>query len=270
MLKKILIVFYSVILSFFLFACDDESKSFELSDEIISELKKYLLDSVSNNMLFSMSFYEKVDYVIKNQKMMYVKSSVEDFYYACAYYTDETDEVYFHCDDYIWQGYHKSEDIQEFYNGNYLIAAFQINGTTTKVDLINNDIIESKVEFCQFYEPIFSNGINVESSLIIDESLIYFLFSSDDYIFIPQNYYTFKVASFPCVEINGGIHITHPVSILYSDGSEQYYNLKSNFGSYYEDLMKIMIVNKHSVIENDVTINYGLFEINSFVSLVKK
>ena len=95
------------------------------------------------------------------------------------------------------------------------------------------------------YTPKFENGVNVADKLYCDVS--YINFSSKDfrinseYILDTTEGRYYKLDDLICKKIKGRYYILQETKVGYKER-----NLESTFGSYYDELMEIMITDKYT------------------------
>ena len=242
-------------------------------EKLVAELVEYLQGLSWEHEIGETSLSIKIDEIKNGAQPLQVKFDPDKYYYVCAYYSPECPEeefLYCHADEYTWVGFSNEKNIQEYYNGVKLWAAFQINKTSLCIDLLPGDRKVPQIENFQGYFPVFENGVNTTSRSEYKNTFIYLNSSDSDVVYIGSNHILHDFVSIPYIELDGKCYIAQ---YLYTGDPYPAYKtqLKWEFGEYYDILTEIMITDKYTKVDKSGrTIYYGLFEINEFVDTVLK
>ena len=244
-------------------------KSINLSDNLINKLIIYLKNKFVEYEIGPTSFEIKIDRIKNGEDLMYVEYDNNNYYYACAYLNPAHDFEYIDyccCDKYIWVGYENENDIQKYYKGNELIVAFQINKASQKIDLLTNNNVDNNVEYYQIYKPLFTNNnYNVSSKIEFNKEFITITDFDNDLYF--SNNIKESLEYFDIIKLNDKIYFMVFINKIIENEIISENNLNYEFGKYYNELMNIMI---NVSISPENGYNYGLFEIEDIVNLIKK
>ena len=241
----------------------------DLIDSIVRylELEDWAIDPIIFN------FAERIDCILEGANAFYVTFNPDDYYYVCGYLPP--DSVHFleagrYCcvNSYTWVWFDNEADILEFYNGEQLVVALQVNRADSCKELLDRVSADYTAEHFQLYQTEFLDGVNVSPAIAFDQAFIFLPDLDQTDLYCCQDIYCFYSFSFSCVELDGEAYVTQ---MTYSEknGSGSYTNLERDFEGYYDDLMEIMIVDRYSnTSESGWFRTFGLFELNEFVSFL--
>lgn len=253
----------------------------ELGEEdigLIRSLSGYL--SVYHSMCHEQpdtSIAIKINQIKKGYQPLLVEFDTAVRYYVCGYYAEtHSGETDTHCCsmNYTWVRYEKEGDIWENYHGKDFMVAFQLNPAVSVRDI--RPVAESTPTFehMMIYQPDFRRFYNAAPPIEYDTPYIYmndFYYGRREHLrYAPSEDYA-DVANFPCVEIDGEVFITTPLSYVQSTGESGRYRVRNELGEYYDALNTIMVRDRYSVMdEKGVTRFYGLFSVEEFSEAVLK
>ena len=236
-----------------------------LPEELIGSINDFFKDLETEGVTLKPTLEDKLDTIKNGAQPVHVKFDPLQYYFACAYCDDpcENEKTDFCCSEkYIWRKFDNESDIEK-YNGNTdLIVSFQINKSKFVTDIISEKNAVPAIQYCQIYYPQFSGGINVAPCIYFDDTFIFLNDCANDTVY----YYDGKINSskIPCVELDGRFYATQ--SINYSIGSINTRPLHSEFGTYYDYLMGVMLTDKYDA----HAFPYGLFRLEDIAAIYKK
>jgi hypothetical protein len=145
---------------------------------LIAELIEYLYDL--SKAPWSEPIYlgeeDKINMVKGGMQALHVAFALENYYYVCGYINPEheRDEATYCCrEKYNWVRYKSEDDIQEYYNGEKIVVAFQINNMIFAKEILPNENTVPEIAHFQLYEPVFVDGLNVNASIDFFDTAIY-------------------------------------------------------------------------------------------------
>ncbi len=195
-----------------------------------------------------------------------VKLDAEKYYYMCGYYNcAHIDEAknYRCADAYTWVKFESADEIQEYYNDEKMVVAFQINETKDCQHLmpVNDDV--PVVAFYQMYTAEFADGYNVAAPYMCDEPRLVGDREGSNPLYFSDK------GNWPYVVLGGTFYLTERIYTDYPNGTRYTYSLEQSFGKYRDALMQVMITGKYSEIDEDGnTIHYGLFKLEDVVDIL--
>ena len=305
--KSIKVLLILLILIFALFACEqnvldenlpnDESgedqpsgdntqvAGVELTDkdsDLIATLVEYLKKTNVQIDLVGSTLEQKIN-KIKNGDVhpLLVDVDSNNYYFVCCYYdssrNDEKLIGHRNASEYTWVKYEGVESIKEKYNNKNFIRAFQINKSLIVKNILSGDE-DTKMDYFTTLSVEFVDGANVNPANVVSETFIYLCKSINSTIYYSHSIKGSSVDRIHCMKLDNQyyfpwlIGFTDP-QVGYTDHLEDEISV-SDLGEYYDDMIKIMIVNKYSETfsENGVnyTYHYGLFEIWEFTDAILK
>ncbi len=248
-------------------AMDEENN---LSKNLIFSLTEYLKNLHTEYEMPETSFVEKMEQIKNAHSSLHVKFNSSKYYYACAYYgSDHENEAETYCcvADYTWVRYDNEGDIREYRNDAPLVVAFQINQQLFARNIILDDTTNQEMEHYQVYQPVFEEGMNVASSIVFDSTFIYISqLANEQVIYHSVDAYNHDWITIPCIELEDQYYLIFPLYTEYTDGYRSEVNLVQEFGTYYDDLLNIMVTDQYDARDENGTTYYGLFEINDFTN----
>ena len=244
------------------------------SDLIVALLAS--LEELYKDILWpSVSFSSKIDAIKDGAQALHVVFDVNDYYFVCAYNSPDNEKIRY--EDCTWVKYDNETDIQEYYNGGKLVEAFQINKTLSVIDILSGDTSVPNVEHFQPHYPIFENGVNVATPIVVNETFIcvngfrYLNVANDKTIY---HYWgnRFELATISCVCLDGEYYLPFYLATL-EDGeifdAQQALStdqITYTLGDYYDAIINIMNTDKYNVEVNEkYTYRYGVVYIYDFV-----
>ncbi len=194
------------------------------------------------------------------------------YYFVCAYYHSNTHEERGYCcsaEYTTWVKYENASDIQNYYNGEKIAVAFQINRASLVTDILSDEASVPEAEHFRIYVPSFTNGFNTKEADAFEEIFIYLNPSdkSNIYYCIDVDYNEFN--TFQCVDVDGTLYIPIRLHTTYANGNSSDKDLYEELGEYYDVIMSFLEKNDpYIVVENGTTRTYGLISVDDFVDNV--
>lgn len=254
---------------------ENASEENGLTESLILSLTEYLQNLYAEYEMPEKSFANKIGEIKTLHSSLHVKFDSSKYYYACAYYpsTHEHETKMYCCAaDYTWVRFNDERDIQEYDNDALFVVAFQINMQSFARNISSNITTNQKIEHYQIYKPIFKDGFNIAPSIVFDSSFIYLNKKPEDHVI----YHTMDAndhdwLTIPCIELEDQYYLIFPLYTEYTDGYRSEVNLVQEFGEYYDDLLNIMVRDRHNMCdEKGRTTYYGLFSIDDFANDILK
>lgn len=243
----------------------------EKNEKLLSKLIKYLKDLHVNYDMIESPFCSKMGNIKSGAYAYQVAFDSENYYYICGYYNsthefEDYESVYKCCvDKYNWVKFESPEEISEYYNGEKLIVAFQINKARFVKNIFSDSVDVPQIEHFQIYDAVFENGLNIKDSICFDEMFIYLTHSKDSVEFHSVSSVEHRWITIYCVDINGESYIAIPLCRETSIGSGYSWDLEWEFGEYYNALTEILIKDRYSEKDkNDTVYYYGLLDFDEF------
>ena len=253
---------------------DNEDGTIKLKEDLIAALSFYL--KTFNTQLDKEASYNQLGSKLalsKNDEYtpLLVKLA-NKCYYVAAYYTPTHEYTYesvsFCCyDKYVWVGFENANEIKESWNGQSLVAAFQINPQDLCVNIKTgaNDVT---IEHFTFYKPEFVDGVALAPDIDYEKAFVYITNDDGKQIFCPHDSW-YRDPSIDCIEIEGSFYVKEYRSSQRIDKDYvEYANLYTAYGEYYEELQE-MFYGFYAVKDEEKTTNYTLFKIEDIVELIK-
>lgn len=205
-----------------------------------------------------------------------------EYYFVCGYENQKLTSI--HQEDYrakncTWFKFDSADEIPEYYNDEKCVFAFQVNKSSSIINLLGNDSIP-KVDHFLDYEPEFSDGFNTAYPLVFGETIYYVDtpggFYGFDHSADKINYYSTALFYNPwltlfTIEIDGTICIKIPSKTV--DGDSEVGNIELRFGEYYELFTDVIYKDAYMVkhLEFDSCMYfYSCIKIDDFVKVVNE
>lgn len=261
-------------------------KKQSIESDLIVNLVEYLDSLDAEYMMVSTSIGIKInqireDSVFKRQPV-HVEIDPSSYYFMCGYYNcthqDET-RAYTCAEKYNWVRFENADEIQEYYNGEKMIVAFQINESLFVKDVLTGDV--NVVGFTNFqpFDTQFTDGFNTNAPVVYDKTLV-FLYNKQ---FIPRKqldeahiyYFAEDWRSewdmFYCIRREGVYYVLIELYSISSNGYRYENDLTREFREYYDTLIDMIQKDEeYSVDKKGYTQYYGLIPMNDFVNAVLK
>ena len=241
-------------------------------NELIAELVDYLQELNAFHSVSYKSWEDKINDIKKGTQPIHIVFDSTQYYYVCGYFS-ETDRDYNHTDKYTWVRFKKEGDIQEYYNDERIIVAFQINTSSSAVDIVQNNRAVSKVEHFQLYKTQFVDGVNVNAAISFDETFIYLNSSDKHNIYYSTGWYYNPLVTLKCINFDGEYYLPYRLYQVYNnvESEVEWEYIEEDFGKYYDVLRRITVTeNYSSTSSSGVTTFYGLIPIEDFANEVLK
>lgn len=241
----------------------------ERERELIAALVEYLDQyNVDYDMADIDPLAVKIDKIKGGTQPLLVSFDPDSYYYVCGYYTENEShsEAHSYCcsSEYTWIEYQSVTDIQDSYNGEKCVVAFQVNKSKLVSDIRDESIAVPDIEHFQMFETRFVGGKNVNPPMDFSSEFIYLNSSDKDVIFYTiSTFHSWK--SISCIQLDGEYYIS--LSLEHRDG---YHSFEWEFDSYYDTLMEIMDTELYNNKTNDISHRYGLIGVRDFVNKVLK
>ena len=236
-----------------------------LSGELIGTINKFFEELRTEGETLKPTFEDKLDAIKNGAQPIHVKFDPLQYYFVCAYCDSpcENEKTDFCCSEkYIWRKFDNESEILEYNDNANLVVSLQMNKAQFCIDIVSQKNAVPSIQHCQIFYPQFSDGINVAPCIHFDDTFIFLNDCTNDIVY----YYNDKINSskISCVEMDGRFYATQ--SISYSIGSINTRPLHSEFGTYYDYLMGVMITDKYDA----YTFQYGLFRLEDIAAIYYK
>ena len=243
--------------------------------DLIAELVDYLNSLKVGHDMITYSVEDKIDQIKAGKQALHIAfDSTTSYYFVCGYLNSshEFEDVANCCpEEYTWVRYRKENEIQEYYDGQKIAVAFQINKATFAKDILPSDKKVPEIEHFQLYVLEFVDGFNVKAPITFNETCIYLNSSDKKTVYYSKDKYNYVNCNLPCVFYNYQYYVIDIALIEYSDGSSTKYDFEERYGKYYDILMGIMIADRGvAVIGERITVYYCLIPLEDFVNNVLK
>ena len=176
-----------------------------------------------------------------------------NYYYVCGYFTDdhESESKYYCCPrKYTWIIVESEKDIPEKYKELNFIVAFQMNKTSSAINIATNEAVSTQIEHYMKYVPQFVDGKNIAKKIDVDFTYICFVNHDNAYHFDTTTDYFHDTYTLNCIEIEGKWYL------LYKVKRE---DMELHFGEYYESLIGVT---------KDYDKDHVIIEFNDFAEAV--
>ncbi len=237
---------------------------------------KYNFDMPNNN------YETKMNHIKRGNQGLYVKFNSEEFYFVCAYSHSghESEREDYCCKTlYKWVRFDNADEIVEYYGDNKFVVAFQINKSLFCKDIFTMESATVNMEHYQTYMPVFVEGVNIAQGLTFGETYVYIypndmifdycLFQNPRMIYHSFDCYYHDWVVFRCVEIGDIDYLKVHLHYEREDGHSGDLNIHSEFGEYYEDLMRVMITDQYSEYDKlGYRYDCGLFMIDDLINII--
>ena len=245
------------------------------SSDLIVALLAFWKELNEDILWSSVSFSSKIDAIKDGAQALHVVFDVNNYYFVCAYNSPDNEKIYY--EDCMWVKYDDETDIQEYYNGEKLAKAFQINKALSVIDILSGDTSVPNVEHFQTYNPMFENGVNIATPIVVNGTFI--CVNGSRYLNVPNDktiyhYWgnRFNKVTIDCVRLENQDYLSFHEYIIYKDG---HYSSEVNYTyhleEYYDILINAVEKEKYSVTtDKGNTIFYGVISIEDFVNGVLK
>ncbi len=256
-------------------------KNYGLANDLILKMIECMRLYGGEYDMHTLSFEDKIDEIKEGKRPILLSFDPTEHYFAGVYYnTSDGHNCYsnsFLCHaecvkEYNWVRFESEKEITEYYNGEKLVVAFQINKSLFAQSILPNDKPDPTAEYFQVFPTAFENGTNTTSPLrsdeayVYDEAFIYLSPSLDDEVYYYYNPYFHENRTMSVVLLED----QHYIGVLGYDQNSQ--KIPAQFGKYYDDLIKVMLVGKYSESVDNGTSQYNrpyiLFEIEDIVEII--
>lgn len=269
-----------------LFACSEPDDGHgkptvlgEESSDMISALIDYLESQHVAHDMAPTSFAIKIRKIKKNgAQPLLVEFDPSKSYYVCGYYAGSqpiaSERLGNDCaSEYTWLRYEKEEDIREKYRERTCVAAFRLNPASSVTDIRSESDAAPAFEHFERVKPVFEDGYNTEKFEDFDKLFIYLnseAKEAKDTIYYTTSAYDRYHVTFSCVRLDGQIFIPVSIYVIEPTGERYDYDLKWEFGEYYDRLTEIMITDKYTLETTGGSFYYkGVFSIDDFGEILK-
>lgn len=258
------------------------------SSDLVYTLRGYLFESCQACINpISKTLAQQINDVKNGIQPLHVAFNPDNYYFVVAYYNSpdghhESDCYYSCANDYTWVCYKDVSLIQEYYNEQKYLEAFQVNLPLTITDIVSGDRATPDMQHYQPYAPTFENGFNIKEALFFDDMFIYlnyplcldldfeinsFCQNTSAFYYCSLTYHH-GIFEIPCLYIEGDYYIPFHAYTLYNDGSESHMDYTRHFGEYYDALTRRMQYGKYSVIQEYGTSVYAAISIEDFFDVL--
>ena len=246
-------------------------------NDLIAELIDYLYyhsGSVWVDLIYE-SGEDKIDKVKDGVQALHVAFDPANYYFVCGYINPEheRDEVTYCCrEKYHWVRYKSEDEIQEYYNGEKIAVAFQINNMYFAKELVPNENAVPEIKHFQLYKPEFVEGLNVNAHIDFVDTSICLNYQNEKNMYFNNDDIFYHNCVFYCISYKNQYFLRIPMGTKYYDGRYDYkYDQKKEYGKYWESMWKILIEKEGVAQIGEHLINfYGLIPIDDFVNEVLK
>lgn len=244
--------------------------------DLIKILIEYLQNIFNSCDMPPTSYAIKINDIKNGDQPLLVQFDPEEYYFVCGYYNathnqSEYENLSFCCvEEYTWVKFENAHEIQEFYNDQKFIVAFQINKALFVKDILSNDASVTAMEHFQIYEAEFVAGSNCIDAMIFDESFVYLNSSNKPCVYYSVSVFNHEWITLPCIERDGEYYITIRTHTVNVNGETTYMDLEVELEEYHDALIEIMQTDKYSETKSGYVIYYGLFDVEELVNVVFK
>lgn len=261
------------------------NRNSDLIVTLVAYLKQYFVEYD----LVGRSFEIKINNMKDGIQPIHVAFDPSNYYFVCGYYnspSEHGDIGYHNSEEYIWVGYEKETEIQEYYNDMKWAVVFQINKAITIADIFSSGRLVPKMEHFQIYKPTFENGVNVGVPVVFNETFIYLNYpncylnrfsQSTSTMYYTKSIYYHNMNTIPCVSLEGQYYIPIWLDTLTTDEifSAQKALSKDrilyDLGEYYSAIIDVMDTERYRVQPQvGYTYYYGVISLDDFVNDVVK
>lgn len=260
-------------------ACSDlHGKPTVLGDEssdLIAALSEYLVSLRFDREISDTSFAIKIrESKEKGTQPLLVEFDPAKCYYVCGYYRGKDANDHESTDnpnvaEYQWLRYEKEEDIRESYRGRTCVAAFRLNPASSVTDIRPGKKTIPAFEHFEKVAPVFEGGYNVGKSESFDRVFAYLNSTGKNRIYYTTRNDSNDHFTFRCIRLDGQIFIPVMMYWIEPTGERYDYDLKWEFGEYYDALMKIVIEGRDSYKSGETMYYNGLFAIEDFGEILR-
>ena len=247
----------------------------EESKDLIAALSEYLVSLKFDREISETSFAIKIrESKEKGTQPLLVEFDPAKCYYVCGYYREKDANDHESADnpnvaEYQWLRYEKEEDIRESYRGRTCVAAFRLNPASSVTDIRPEKKTVPAFEHFEKVAPVFEGGYNVGKSESFDRVFVYLNSTGKNRIYYTTRNDSNDHFTFRCIRLDGQIFIPVMMYWIEPTGERRDYDLKWEFGEYYDALMEIVIEGRDSY-ESGKTMYYnGLFTIEDFGEILR-
>ena len=265
-----------------LFACSEPDDGHgkptvlgEESSDLISSLIDYLESQHVDDDMLPTSFAIKIrESKEKGTQPLLVEFDPAKCYYVCGYYRGKDANDHESADspnfaEYQWLRYEKEEDIRESYRGRTCVAAFRLNPASSVTDIRPGKKTVPAFEHFEKVAPVFEGGYNVGKSESFDRVFVYLNSTGKNRIYYTTRNVSNKHFTFRCIRLDGQIFIPVTMYRIEPTGERYDYDLKWEFGEYYDALMEIVIEGRDSYKSGETMYYNGLFTIEDFGEILR-
>ena len=250
-----------------------DTKRLDNESELIKALARGLR-ATNGNGLGRQGLYAQILKIELGFKPLLVKLDPSSYYYVCGYsnnafgcsgekcsVTNEPrgESNFCHAESYTWIKFDEASEIQEYYNGEKFVAAFQLNPSLEVTNILSADEEVPDFEYFSRYKPEFKEGLNVKPAIALREEECYiYVIRSDDKII----YYEYESSStIPCIQIEDQYYIKYLFD-LGADGLNIEEDISSSLGEYYDGLRNVIDTQKFD--------RYGVILIEDFADFLNE
>ena len=211
----------------------------------------------------------------KGAQPLLVEFNSPECYYVCGYYKGthsfKREKIRNCCvSDYLWLRYEKEEDIRESYQERTCVVAFRLDPASSVTDIRSESDAVPAFEHFEKVEPVFEEGYNIEKFQGFDQVFVYLNSVRKDKVYYTTSVSHHIYVTFRCIRLDGQIFIPTTLYEIQPTGERYDYDLKWEFGEYYDSLMAIMRVDRYTVETTNGTIYYeGIFLIEDFGKILE-
>ena len=239
--------------------------------ELIEYLRYYKVGVFPH--ILPYTFEDKFDEIKSGTQPLLVDfDHTSSYYFICGYCLNKETTIYRDAGEYTWIRYENENEIQEYYNGEQIVIAFQINAAIFIDDILPSDKEVPKVEHFQVYECQFVDGFNVSAPVEFYETFIYLNSSTKSTVYYCTDKYNSYRYDVPCIYYKDQYCLTIYMGYKYSDGSPEHReNHESVYGKYSKPILESLIETEGvAYIGNGRVYFYGLLPIEDFANKILK
>lgn len=258
-----------------------------IESDLIANLVEYLdwldadCDQLPTSVAIKINQIRREDSVFKMQPV-HVEIDPSSYYFMCGYYNceHENETLRFQCvEKYNWVRFENADEIQEYYNGEKIIVAFQINESLFVKDVLTGDVNVLGYTHYQLYETQFIDGININAPDNLDKTFIY-LFNEmyiheeqvdRKHIYNSTESRAIDWVTFSCIRREEAYYVLVELYSISSNGYRYENDLTREFREYYDTLIDMIQKDEeYSIDKIGYTQYYGLIPMYDFVNAVLK
>ena len=153
---------------------------FEPASKLTLEIEEYMAEKYFDYDHLPFSLNHKIDKIRAGAQIYYLDFASSNTYFVAAYHTNGTEHDanivlgFDSCDEeYLWIGFSKADIIPEQYDNKEIVAAFQINKSSTCLDILGEETRDRFAEHFMQLNLSFIDGMNTSLGVQFNEHFIF-------------------------------------------------------------------------------------------------